>query len=855
MAESVNNHQHLGQPERVAIPPALVERANAIKLYALGVDTLKEGSNDIKNGTIIGAAEEALPQKIPSESPLLTKQLGSMLREEYVSSPDKDTFLKTKEQEVRALENPLDSLDTVRFLTDEMIKRNDVVGVRDLLDFIRVNVMRSRRYSDLTKYGEFEISLAQGLTQQKPDLDIENARELVKTYGYHDRELLRSMGVTAEESVRTGLFSEKYQEMDLIKAEFDFGRVKYQPFESVPEGDRILQECATLLKDVLSDGVKKPATIKAVAQLITSLPFTYAKDILVEQIKVMDPADPNLPRLLREFATIDTVKAGKLSLNVLSSDKISSTMFNYLAEIFIHSDFLSQNMRPFINNPSEKTVLMRLLREHPFEVNTIVDSLAALNTSSLQKAAEPYTLHDHEAELFTAIQDLGSLTPQVFERYINSDEQGKRELISTINQVKSRLFRNIPTEVAVPAELLDIKEELVYLAYLPTGLSFEKASALMKKVGDCSQQLARFEIPQDGYDFVVAAKEYAPRAGESISVPKSMEIIKRMIAPEAPDTQRENILKALKKVANTTTDISPQELGAIVSLLPIEESVRQELTALVEAGPSAPTRDSLLQMKTVLTRSFDHGFAPSLSDYLKANQDVFSSLTGLLSNPSKLAQFKKQLNDTSNELDWDAVTKDERMLAEVLTRFISTSMLKPYQSELNKNIKKFMEVPGKKTNMKAHVSKSVPAFFSKGAVGLCTAEDIELFERNDYLQFTIVEGEKSVAANIQAYIYPEADGSQSLVLRGFNPSNGLLEEMNTPFFCEQVLELGRQFARGNGIKKLYITDQKRWAALSNKEGIASYMEKRYFKEEAKKQVDFPVTSDKRMDIFYEIPME
>jgi len=40
----------------------------------------------------------------------------------------------------------------------------------------------------------------------------------------------------------------------------------------------------------------------------------------------------------------------------------------------------------------------------------------------------------------------------------------------------------------------------------------------------------------------------------------------------------------------------------------------------------------------------------------------------------------------------------------------------------------------------------------------------------------------------------------------------------------------------------------------SREGIAKYMEKKYFNDEVKTQVDFPVTSDKRMDIFYEIPL-
>lgn len=844
-----NNERHIE-----VYNPENAEVAELVKVYALGSDFIKEGNADLINSAnFSGIAEGPIPDK-PAYSldNVINHGILAKIRETYSKVEDKQAYIKQATDKF-LVEDRLDiGLEELVFLSGQYLATKDVQTVRKLFDVSRSNIIQAGLYDHLTRFGVVETAIGRALTENKLAIDATSVKSLITAaIENSDDELIRSVGLVVSPEVRKEIIaSENYS--TTVKAKVDFGRVKYQSFEDIPDREEIVKNTTKMLEQALEDTDKRSQhyDVKMVAKLATALPFTYAKDIFVEQIKTMDPNDKNLPRLLREFTSIDSIKAGKLTLGVLSSDEIPDRMFKYLSEMLVESNYFTPNFSKYLALPGEKPYLQHLVNEYPFEVNTVLDTLAGLGSTE-----HPYLLGDNFQIITSALEDLGSITPSVYNRYMALAPAERLEFVEQIRGVKKNLFKNITVDKAIPEHLKDFSSELIYLTYLPSGLSYDNAIKLIGNVHDCTEQVRRFEVPENGYDFYIAEKSYKLKEGEKIVMDKTNQLVAKIWEePTTEEVHKQELQKILRRVANTTSDLVPDEIGALINLMGTSELV-QKIKGSTKAGINDDnTYEVLTELREVLTTAFQEDFSGTLTTYLKGNPDVYQSLTSVLSQPVKAAQLKKQLSTADATLDWDNVTKSEEAMAEILSTFLQHSVLKPYKSELTKNIKKFGEVPGKTKHMKAYVSKSVPAFFSKGSVGLCTAEDIELFERDDYVQFTIVEDNERVVANIQGYIFPEEEGSQALILRGFNPRNDVMEAMNIPHFCDQVLSMGRSFAEVNNLSRLYITDQKRWAALSNKEVIANYMMRKYFKDDAKKAVDFPLTANYRMDILYEIPM-
>jgi hypothetical protein len=74
----------------------------------------------------------------------------------------------------------------------------------------------------------------------------------------------------------------------------------------------------------------------------------------------------------------------------------------------------------------------------------------------------------------------------------------------------------------------------------------------------------------------------------------------------------------------------------------------------------------------------------------------------------------------------------------------------------------------------------------------------------------VVGDREKVVANIQAYIIddPENEGSKSLLLRGFNPTQKFLNSGISPdSFVESVFEVAKEFKEKNNLDHIYITEQ------------------------------------------------
>ncbi|MEA2097861.1 MAG: hypothetical protein U9P70_02190 [Patescibacteria group bacterium] len=196
--------------------------------------------------------------------------------------------------------------------------------------------------------------------------------------------------------------------------------------------------------------------------------------------------------------------------------------------------------------------------------------------------------------------------------------------------------------------------------------------------------------------------------------------------------------------------------------------------------------------------------------------------------------------------------------------FVENKIIKRERKKISKEINKIEEKEKasrtkrkqkEKINLKAYVSKNIGSFFAKASAGICTADDIELFNRPDHFHFNLAEdignNNEIIKGNIQAYVI-EDNGEKSLLLRGINPNSNFIYEVDTATLCEEIIKVAEQFKEDNGLKNVYLSEQiKGWHALSNRDSVFEYL-KKYLTEKNKREIDFNITNNTKISKMYQI---
>ncbi len=826
----------------------LVELSELIKIQALGIELGKQGINDMHDEELFEVATDDIDDNdvIFDTKNVIRGREVNRLREDLEVAQDKSIYVESVRERLLSGNLPEGGFEELVFVVEQDMLQGDVAKVREMFNVTRENILMAGDLRRLTRLGVIEKAISQTITEanalpeELPILDLlGQAREAA------DTELIRSLGAVLKPELRKSVLADDTYPLSL-KAQLAHGQIAYTRYEDIVDASDVVKEVTNILKEAVEDrtSLDSPRTLKLATKLVSDLPFTYAKDIFVDQIGSMATDDPRLPRLLREFNEIDPAKAGKLTRSVLGSPALNPRMFRYLSELLVVSGTLSENFRGHLDAQEERTEVQSLLSKYPFEANTIIDTLASMDTSE-----HTNTVQEHMTSIDEVVQKLGGVTPKIYRRYLELPIEERDEFVQKIKSAELPLFKNIPLESAIPEDMLDLKDELIYLAYLPTSLSFNQTVRLLEQVPDCSEQLKRYKIPENGFEFELAEKSHVLGNGKTLDVAKLGEVTE-MLSPESTEIHPQTMSGVLRKITNSATQFTPQEMIELYKLIPVDV----ETSSLLDTPLTEESGYAMLQkMRYELNERFGQTYKDTLSNYLVANPDLYVNLQGALSKPGKIEQLKRNLSDSAQNVDWDTVLQSEDGMALALSEYIGAVALKPYKTAINKNIKNYIEGPGKRHKLRAYISKTQPAFLSRASIGLSSGEDTDLFMRDDYFQFTVVEDETTVVANIQAYTIKDPDGNPSLLMRGFNPTNEVLARSHTGTLCEQSLQLGRRFAEDNGLSHVYVTDQKRFQALSNKDGVTSYMSRRYLNAANQRSVDFPITSTKRMDTIYQIP--
>ncbi|OGH93870.1 MAG: hypothetical protein A2538_03340 [Candidatus Magasanikbacteria bacterium RIFOXYD2_FULL_41_14] len=624
----------------------------------------------------------------------------------------------------------------------------------------------------------------------------------------------------------------------------------------------ILERAVVVLKKLLTESIAESAKdVTLTAQILTRLQGEDGWRGLSDAgtIGLVNAKNPEQQKrrydytlqVIDELWRGDSIKGGALAMKLAGKKDLPADLFKNLFERLLREDILTKKTQTYFDDEANWPFLKKLVAQYPSQFNTVIDTLTQIRD---------YKPAEHTDEIFQALADLDAITPIIFERYRRADSKGKKELARKIKELKPNFFRNQPIKNILPKEDGEILAEMVYLAYTPIGMSFGDVQKFIGKLNDRTEDLAEFNIPEEGYDFIMeTGKKFTLKPGTRLD-PEKLRSARELFTDKAPQSEEEilAVAKLLERTAKAGSDFEDKDLSVLLSVMGSDQPVRDFLERSANLT-SANYYVFLNELKELLGVYFTDNYDQRLQNFLSANPKIEGRILKILSAPERRAILKKKLAEDGASVNWDTLnTRAEA--AKTLALFIQTKTLKLTREEIAKMANKFIasdageesQTDGKR-KLKAHISKNVGSFFAKASAGICTAQDVTLFEREDHFHINIVEDEQKVRGNIQAYIVEFPAGSRSLVLRGFNPNTAFLDKIDAGAFCEAVLKVAKQFQVTNGLVHVYITENLGgWHALSNREAVSQYLQRRYVKDKRERKFNLPITASHSVSNIYEI---
>lgn len=603
-----------------------------------------------------------------------------------------------------------------------------------------------------------------------------------------------------------------------------------------------------------------------------------------ERSHALGPVISFTARVLDTLIEADIKRGGVLTMRYLEMTALPDRLFTFFANKLTKEGYFTQQLNGFLKDSTNIPVIKKLMAQYGPQFNTIIETVAQTPDYTAD-----YKLLPHETELFEALADLSTLTPRIFDRYRQLSPEQRKTFAERIRILKPQFFRNTPIKGILGPSDRDILTEMVYMAYKPMGMSFEQVENLIRKVDDHTDDISRYSFPSEGYPLTLErSSKYMVKEQQSdlVSLRRYRDLLTpRLTKPSSEQSEKSfSFAQALQQILQPETQYGhPSQLERStdeplrVLLQPLQGQARiQEFLG----RSSEISTDSAFQAEGELAEImgvyFRDNYSTAVTNYLTSHPDEFQLLMGMISNENMRTLINNKLSQFNREFDWASLdrgsqvtgrgilrgffarptTSDQQALvAQLITQLVEYDQIEPIRKHINNELSKFTltgtESSHYKGALKAYISKNVGSFFAKAAAGICTAEDIPLFERSDHFHINVVENDEVVKANIQAYI-ARVDGKPSLVLRGFNPTADWMGKIDIENFCEQILILGRQFQRENGLSGVYITEQGSWHALSNREQVARYLMKKYQDGKATIPSDLQVSSGYKVSSIYRV---
>lgn len=511
-------------------------------------------------------------------------------------------------------------------------------------------------------------------------------------------------------------------------------------------------------------------------------------------------------------------------------DRIQRFFFQKLIE----KKYITENTKYFLIRDWKEQIifLRRLLAQHQNDFNTVIDILFKKNAwdmtsygmSRLSELGVSITPSKWEW-VFTTLRIVWVITPGIWEQAIsvNFDEKKLRELSEKIKYTKKLLFRNEPMPDDIHPSL---QAEIIYQAYRPVNMSYQRVVSMLGKVPDCSHHLNKYVIPEEWY---------------AMSIQSQQELVLRrnVTADESIFTFfikiiRHQIITENQAVARILTDIGRLKVDGInqENLLLLFEALFGEYISehlLTKYDGYKTLRDYSDFLGIYIQDNLEDRIREFFESHQESTSKIFSSFLESLKTEKRKKALETQLGITiPEEID---IRFASHLIAKIFLEKIK--VLSDMRRTLSKEIKKYVnqdgsEVSEKDIKLKAYISKNTASFFAKASAWLCTSEDIELFKRADHFHINIVDAKRQECVwNVMGYTI-QYKGKKVLLLRWFNPNTALLKDIDVASFCESILEIAKEFAIANGFNSVYITENAWYMhTLSNRGEIVQYLTKKY----------------------------
>jgi hypothetical protein len=582
--------------------------------------------------------------------------------------------------------------------------------------------------------------------------------------------------------------------------------------------------------------------------------------------------------------TDESIRGGVLAMRFLEMTALPPEMFDHFCQKLIAREYFTPRLADYLTDGRNISVLKRMMGKYGTQFNTIIDTLHQIPN---------YPLADNELEIFAALSDLETLTPRIYDRYRSKPPEERRKFAEQIRSLKPQFFKNVPIKSILDRHDQDILAEMVYHAYKPVDMTYDKVAELLRNIPDCTEHLDGYSFPQDGYELnLTGPVTYSVEKGKSVDISR-LRSFRELLAGERVDRDKsyaENFTVALQKLVQNgqgeiTNERNPgqDELGVILSILNGEHRGQASFVHdFLDRFPQVTQQDAygyLQGLGEIYGIFFDDNFEQTIAENLRQTPELSDSLTKLFGTLEFRDALSQKMQTMGERIDWSTFERSsqqgrgitrflgnrgqettQQFMASTITRLIKTGYIDTIRKEVQTEANKFVATTdeGKVVRhgeLKLYVTKNAASFFAKASAGLCTKEQIDPFtDWENLFNLPIVENDAIVRGMVEARIV-DVKGKPSLVLRAVNPNADWVDKVNIPSLWESILKTAHQFAQENPeiiTDNVYIVQNDDWHPLSNRSQVSSYLEGRYIKGKSGVNLNLQVAANHSIQKLYPV---
>jgi len=602
--------------------------------------------------------------------------------------------------------------------------------------------------------------------------------------------------------------------------------------------------------------------------------------------------DPKMAEFIGFTATVldtlvdtdESIRGGVLAMRFLEMTALPPEMFDHFCQKLVSREYFTPQLADYLTDSRNISVLKKVMGKYGTQFNTIIDTLHQIPN---------YSLADNELEIFAALSDLETLTPRIYYRYRSKSPEDRRKFAEQIRSLKPQFFRNVPIKSILHRHDQDILAEMVYHAYKPVDMTYDKVAEMLRNIPDCTEHLDGYNFPQDGYELnLTGPVNFVVEKGKSVDMSR-LRNFRELLAGERVDREKpyaENFTQALQKlVLNEQTEGSnvrnpgQEELGVILSILNGEHRGQASFVHdFLDRFPQVTQQDAygyLQGLGEIYGIFFDDNFKQTIAENLRQVPELSDGLTKLFSNTEFREALSQKMQTLGERIDWNVFERSlqqgrgltrflgnrgqetaQQFMATTVTRLIKTGYIETVRKEVHTEMNKFVATTdeGKVVRhgeLKLFVTKNAASFFAKASAGLCTKEQIDPFtDWENLFNMPIVENEAVVRGMVEARIV-DVKGKPSIVLRAVNPNADWVDKVNVPSLWEGILKTAHQFAQDNPDRvtdNIYIVQNDSWHPLSNRSQVSSYLEQRYIKSKPGVSLNLQVAANHSIEKVYRV---